>query len=107
MPTIAKGSAPLTLINVFTVEPANQEKLCALLIEATAQTMRHQPGFVSASIHRGIDGKRVVNYAQWESMASFEAMQKNPAAASHMKAAAALATFDPILCEVAETFDVR
>jgi hypothetical protein len=27
MPTISKGSVPLTLINVFTVKPENQEKL--------------------------------------------------------------------------------
>jgi quinol monooxygenase YgiN len=103
MPTIQKGSSPLTLINVFTVEPDQQQKLAALLIEATEKTMKHQLGFVSASIHRSLDGKKVVNYAQWKDKAAFEAMQKNPQAASHMQAAAALAKFDPILCEVSET----
>jgi heme-degrading monooxygenase HmoA len=65
--------------------------------------MRHMPGFVSANIHRSLDGKRVVNYAQWESLEAFEAMRKNPKAGPHMQAAAALAQFEPILCEVSDT----
>ena len=52
------------------------------------------------------DGKKVVNYAQWASREAFEAMQRHPKAASHMKAAASLATFDPILCEVSESIGV-
>jgi hypothetical protein len=49
-------------------------------------------------------GTRVINYAQnyaqWRSKAEFEAMQRNPEAADHMKTIAALAEFDPIVCEV-------
>jgi quinol monooxygenase YgiN len=103
MSTITKGNSVLTLINVFTVEPANQQKLVTLLIEATDRTMKHMPGFVSANIHRSLDGKKVVNYAQWESLAAFEAMRKHPDAIPHMQAAAALAQFEPILCEVSDT----
>lgn len=102
MSTIAKGSNLLTLINVFIVEPEKQQQLVTVLIDATEQTMKHLPGFVSANIHRSLDGKKVVNYAQWESKAAFEAMIKDPKAIPHMKAAAALATFEPILCEVSE-----
>jgi quinol monooxygenase YgiN len=106
MSIIAKGSKVLTLINVFTVEPEKQQQLVAVLVEATDKAMKHLPGFVSANIHRSLDGKKVVNYAQWESMAAFEAMQKNPAAMPHMRAAAALASFEPILCEVADAISV-
>ena len=102
MTTIEKGNRVLTLINVFTVEPAKQQALLTVLIEATEQTMRHMPGFVSANIHRSLDGKKVVNYAQWESMAAFEKMRQHPEAIPHMQAAAALAQFDPILCEVSD-----
>jgi quinol monooxygenase YgiN len=102
MSTINKDTDLLTLVNVFTVEPNKQDELVKLLTDATEQTMKHLPGFVSANIHRSLDGKRVVNYAQWESRDAFEAMQKDPNAAPHMRAAAALASFDPILCEVAE-----
>jgi quinol monooxygenase YgiN len=107
MATIEKGRNLLTLINVFTVSPEKQQELVTLLIDATQQTMRHLPGFISASIHRSLDGKKVVNYAQWKSMADFEAMRKNPEAAPHMQAAAALAQFDPILCEVSDALSVE
>ena len=102
MSTIEKGNSVLTLVNVFTVEPEKQQMLVKVLIDATQQTMKHLPGFVSANIHRSLDGKKVVNYAQWESLGAFEAMRKNPDVIPHMQAAAALAQFDPILCEVAE-----
>jgi quinol monooxygenase YgiN len=106
MATIQKGRDVLTLVNVFTVSRDNQQKLADLLVEATEKTMKRQPGFVSASIHRSLDGTKVVNYAQWRNKADFEAMQKNPEARPHMEAAAALATFDPILCEVVESLSI-
>jgi quinol monooxygenase YgiN len=99
--TIREGAEMVTLINVFSVAPDRQQELANLLIEATAQTMRHQPGFISANIHTSLDGRRVVNYAQWRSRDAFEAMLRNPDARPHMARAAALASFDPILCEVA------
>jgi quinol monooxygenase YgiN len=105
MPSIRKGSEPLTLINVFTVEPARQRELASLLERATTETMCTLDGFISASIHRSLDGKRVINYAQWRDQAAFAAMQQRPEAQVHMKAAAALASFDPILCEVSSATD--
>lgn len=101
-----KATVCFTFINVFTVEPEKQQQLITLLIEATEQTMKHMPGFVSASFHRSLDGKKVVNYAQWENLAAFEAMRKDPHAIPHMQAAGALAQFDPILCEVSEAISV-
>lgn len=103
MARIDKDTNVFTLINVFTVKGDQQQQLVDLLVEATERTMKKQPGFVSASIHRSLDGTKVVNYAQWRSRRDFEAMKANPEARPHMEAAAALATFDPILCEVAES----
>lgn len=103
MATIEKGRDVLTLVNVFTVQSEKQEELVDLLIEATERTMRHQPGFISASIHRSLDGRKVVNYAQWRSREDFEAMTRSPEARPHMQAAASLAEYDPILCEVVES----
>jgi len=102
MTTIAKGPRVMTLVNVFTVKAEDQQQLVDLLIEATEQTMKYLPGFVSANIHRSFDGTRVINYAQWRTREDFEAMQKDPGAGPHMKKAAALASFEPILCEVVE-----
>jgi quinol monooxygenase YgiN len=99
--TIRAGAEIFTLVNVFSVAPDRQQELANVLIEATEHTMRHLPGFISANIHTSFDGRHVVNYAQWRSRDAFESMLRNPDARPHMTRAAALASFDPILCEVA------
>ncbi len=96
----------VTLINVFSVEPAQQQQLLDILVETTEQVMKDLPGFVSANLHRSTDGSRVVNYAQWRSREDFEAMLANPAAQAHMAAAAKLATFEPHLYEVVHIDEV-
>lgn len=104
MTTIQNDTGLLTLINVFQVTPETQQQVVDLLVEATEQTMRHLPGFVSANIHRSHDGTRVVNYAQWRSQADFDAMLQNEQARPHMQQIAGLVEhFDPILCEVVDT----
>jgi len=96
MTTIVEHGPYATLINVFTVEPEHAKTLAALLTDATEQVMQHLPGFRSANIHVSADGTRVVNYAQWEDADAFAAMQTNPTAQAHMRAAAELASsFDP------------
>lgn len=101
--TITTDTELLTLINVFTVEPENQQQLVDVLTEATTVMMTGQPGFISANLHRSADGRRVVNYAQWRSQDDFDAMQANPEASTHMRQAAQLATYDPIVCDVVFT----
>jgi quinol monooxygenase YgiN len=106
--TIAKGAQCVTLVNVFVVEPTKQQRLVEVLVEATETTMRHLPGFISANIHKSLDGTRVVNYAQWRSVDDFQAMLKNPEAIPHMQQAASLAaSFDPNLYEVVEVCNVH
>jgi quinol monooxygenase YgiN len=108
MTKIEKGGDVVTLINVFTVKPENQQRLLALLVEATESVMNRQPGFVSANLHKSLDGARVVNYAQWRSKEAFEAMLEDPAAVRHMKEAARLAEgFEPHLYEVAFVDEAR
>jgi quinol monooxygenase YgiN len=103
MATIDKNRKLMTLVNVFTVSPDKQDQLAQLLVRATEDTMRHLPGFISASIHRSLDGTKVINYAQWRSQADFAALKDNPQARPHMEAAAALARFEPIVCEVVDS----
>jgi quinol monooxygenase YgiN len=101
MVTIAKDNDVVTLINVFTVDPLEQQRLVDVLADATQAVMRKQPGFVSANIHRSFDGTRVTNYAQWRSREAFEAMIQNQEAAEHMGEAARIAQrFEPHLYEV-------
>ncbi len=103
MTTISKENNVVTLINVFTVEPDKQRQLVDLLIHATETSMREVPGFVSANIHRSLDGRKVINYAQWHSADDFQALLKTPEAIPHLRGASAIAKADPVLCEVVET----
>lgn len=85
------------LINTFTVDPGNAERLLDLLTRATDDVLRHQSGFVSANLHVSDDGRHVANYAQWRSREDYEAIMKDPAVQQHLKdAAAAAVSFDPI-----------
>jgi antibiotic biosynthesis monooxygenase (ABM) superfamily enzyme len=86
MVTIHEGTAPVTLINVFTVEPDRQREIVGLLEQATEQTIRHLPGFISTSIHASLDGTRIVNYAQWASPENFKGMLGDPDAQKHLQA---------------------
>src|SRR6202023_368869 len=79
MTTISAKSDVITLINIFTVEPANQRRLVELLTEATEVSVRRAPGFVSASLHRSTDGTKVTMYAQWRSIDDYQAMRQDPA----------------------------
>jgi hypothetical protein len=64
MPIIRANTSIVTQINVFTVPgPDRQQPLIDFLAEA-AKVASEVPGWRSASLHRSIDGTRVVNYAQ-------------------------------------------
>jgi quinol monooxygenase YgiN len=95
---------PITLINVFTVEPANQQRLIELLTEATESSVRKAPGFMSARLHRGLDGTKVTMYAQWRSVADYEAMRADRAPLPFLELALAIAKFEPGMYEVVKTF---
>lgn len=97
-----------TLINTFEVDPEKQQELIDLLTEATTDVMRHLDGFVSANLHKSLDGKHVANYAQWENKATFEAMLKNPEAQVHMKQATDIAiSITPILYQAVHSEGTR
>src|ERR1700676_609437 len=77
MTTISAKSDVMTLINMFTVEPANQRRLVELLTEATEVSVGRAPGFVSASLHRSTDGTKVTMYAQWRSIDVYQGSVRN------------------------------
>jgi antibiotic biosynthesis monooxygenase (ABM) superfamily enzyme len=69
MAVIQTGDGVVTQINLFTVSPEKQQELIALLSEA-ATFASSVPGWISASVHRSLDGTRVVNYAQSKDLES-------------------------------------
>jgi quinol monooxygenase YgiN len=104
MTTIAENTGSVTLINVFSVEPAKQSELVTLLSRATETSVRNVPGFVSAALHRSVDGTKVTMYAQWKSAEHYQAMRSNPVASPFLDQALAIAKFDPGMYEVVQVF---
>jgi heme-degrading monooxygenase HmoA len=62
--------------------------------------MNQQEGFISAKLHKSLDGTKVVNYAQWKSKEAFEKMLKNPTAITQMNDAFLIEKVDGSLYEV-------
>ncbi len=104
MTTISKDADLITFINVFTVDPANQSRLVDLLIKVTDGYVRPAPGFISASLHRSLDGTKVTMYSQWRSLGDYEAMRRDPGPVPYLQEALAIARFDPGSYQVVETF---
>jgi quinol monooxygenase YgiN len=104
MQVISTGDGLATIINVFTVAPANQQRLVGLLTQATASSVRHVPGFVSAALHRSMDGTKVTMYAQWRTVEDYERMRERPDASPFLAEAMTIAMFDPGIYEVVAVF---
>lgn len=104
MTTITQDTDIVTLINVFTVKKENQKQLIDLLTEATEKSIKKNPGFISASLHRSLDGTKVTMYAQWKNVEAYEAMRKKPGSAPYLEQALLIAKFEPGMYEVVEVF---
>lgn len=104
MPMITADTGIVTQINVFTVPEGGQEALIDLLTEA-AHACRAVPGWISASLHRSLDGTRVVNYAQARDRAAmahiFEILEQG----GFLERNRALGTAHPGLYEVVMTLE--
>ena len=75
---MAQEVGPVTLINTFTVQPDELDRLLQAWADDAA-LMKRQPGFISTQLHRGIGGSSVlVNVAVWESVDAFRRAFANP-----------------------------
>jgi heme-degrading monooxygenase HmoA len=77
MPSIRTDDQPVTQITVVEAEPGKQDEALALMTER-ARFMARQPGFMSISLHRSLDGRRIVNYIQWKNREQLRAAHKSP-----------------------------
>ena len=99
MTAITTDKNLVTLINVFTVEPEHQQRLVDIFVEA-GEAMSKKPGFISANIHKSLDGTRVINYVQWRSQEDLKAISNNPEATAHIDEIKKLAKGNTSLYEV-------
>jgi hypothetical protein len=54
--------------------------------------------------HRSLDGRKGTMYAQWESREAYQAMREDPGPRPYLERALAIATFEPGMYEVVQTF---
>ncbi|KOT99043.1 antibiotic biosynthesis monooxygenase [Streptomyces sp. NRRL F-5755] len=99
--TISPDADLITLVNVFTVTPGRQTELADALDRATRDVFLAVPGFVSANLHVSLDGRRVVNYAQWAGEEQYEEALRRTDVRAHIGQVAAIAeAYDPTLVRV-------
>jgi heme-degrading monooxygenase HmoA len=77
MPHIRTDKQPVTQITVIESEPEKQAEALSLMIER-ARFMSRQPGFVSISLHRSVDGRRIINYIQWQNRDLLRSAHESP-----------------------------
>jgi quinol monooxygenase YgiN len=78
--------------------------LIDLLTRATEESVRTAPGFISARLHRSLDGTKVTMYAQWRSNEDYQAMREDPAPLPYLAQALAIAKFEPGMYAVVQSF---
>jgi heme-degrading monooxygenase HmoA len=77
MPQTQVNQQPVTQITIIEAEPEKQAEALSLMTER-ARFMQRQPGFISISLHRSLDGRRIVNYIQWETRDLLRAAHQSP-----------------------------
>ncbi|KVZ43795.1 antibiotic biosynthesis monooxygenase family protein [Burkholderia ubonensis] len=94
---LAEEAAPVVLVNVFTLEPGDEQAFLRVW-QDDAAFMKRQPGFISTQLHRAV-GERptYLNYAVWESTAHFRAAFTDPAFRAKLSAYPASAVASPHL----------
>ncbi|MDG4765864.1 antibiotic biosynthesis monooxygenase [Solwaraspora sp. WMMD406] len=94
----------LTLFNMFyTNSGEDQDKLFDQWRGLPPANV--QKGLIAGNFHRGLDGRSVVNYAQWESLADYEAFLAEAGTRSRLGQALAFSHMESIPTEVVHTWD--
>ena len=71
-------AAPVVLVNLFTLDPADEERFLEVW-KHDADFMKRQPGFISTQLHRALGPSATyLNYAVWESTEAFRAAFTHP-----------------------------
>ncbi|MDP1913595.1 antibiotic biosynthesis monooxygenase [Brevundimonas sp.] len=98
------ASDPVVLINVYTCNPEQLDTLMELLA-VMVRTQREAEGFISATLHRGLNGKVAAVHAVWRSREDWKTMARSPAINAAMEPIMAIATFAPHLYEAGEVIE--
>lgn len=90
-----------TVITTFEMTPATAHELMEALQRAFDEVIRHQPGYVSASLHMNDAMTRICNYSQWSRREDYQAMLRTPEMRARNRDIAALCkNFEPVMYDV-------
>ena len=68
----------VTQIVHFRVAPDCADRLIEGVAAEVEAWVRRQPGFISATFHKSLDGRHVFNVAMWRSGAALDAFARRP-----------------------------
>lgn len=98
--------SPVVLVNVFTLDPADEDAFLEVW-QHDAAFMKRQPGFISTQLHRAIGGSPTyLNYAVWESTAAFRAAFTHPDFLAQLSAYPSSASCTPHLFQKVAVPDI-
>jgi quinol monooxygenase YgiN len=98
--TIRVDSSVTTLVNVFTVEPAHQAQVAALLNEGIDTLFSKIPGWISSNLLESRDGRQIVVYSQWRDAAAIAAFRQEPGMKPYLERFGTLARHEAYTCDV-------
>jgi heme-degrading monooxygenase HmoA len=79
------GEGVVFINKFYATDAADQEWLIQDLANVTETVIRYQPGFISATVHKGFDDFTVTNYARWRSVEDFKRALQTPEMLAHRK----------------------
>jgi hypothetical protein len=62
------------LVNVVHVNPGQQDAALAVLRDTVQYVAQHYPAFQWSRLYKSLDGKTVINQAQWSSKDAFDSL---------------------------------
>jgi hypothetical protein len=74
----------VTLINIFTVQPTSQQLFLEAQIGEYKRLSGKIAGSLGANLHRGLSGRKAVNYAQFRTVEQFRAWQASDLMKDHL-----------------------
>ncbi|CAN5444857.1 hypothetical protein BH11PSE7_BH11PSE7_13650 [soil metagenome] len=98
--TIGVDGAVTTLVNILTVEPANQARLIDVLNQGIDTMFSKMPGWISSAVIKSRSERQVIIYSQWRDASDIAAFRKDPALQPYFQRISALATQEVFLGDV-------
>lgn len=81
---------PVVLVNVFTPKPGQLDAFVDAQIDEYRRLLGRVAGWRGNRLHRSLDGRTVVNYAVFESLAAYKGWRDSDLFADHLKVIAPL-----------------